>query len=99
VSVVLIHAIPTFSYLWRNVIPSLVEDGLEVLTVDLLGYGDSDKPSDTDAFHGLRWQPGTIVGHDISGGVAQLICVDHLKNVERLMLIDSIAYDSFPNPV
>jgi 2-hydroxymuconate-semialdehyde hydrolase len=109
-SVVLLHGIPTFSYLWRNIIPSLVENGLEVLAFDLLGYGDSDKPNDADlgiasqakriaaALHWLRWRPGTIVGHDIGGGVAQLICADHLKNVERLMLIDSIAYDSFPEP-
>ena len=47
-TVALIHGIPTWSYLWRNVIPSLVQDGLEVIAVDLLGYGDSDKSIGAD---------------------------------------------------
>jgi 2-hydroxymuconate-semialdehyde hydrolase len=109
-AVILIHGIPTSSYLWRNVIPSLTRDGLEVLAIDLLGYGDSDKPSDTDlgiaaqaervatALQKLNCQGGTLVGHDIGGGVAQLMCVDHPACAERLVLIDSIAYDSFPEP-
>jgi pimeloyl-ACP methyl ester carboxylesterase len=37
-SVALIHGIPTWSYLWRNVIPPLIQDGLEVIAIDLLGY-------------------------------------------------------------
>jgi len=36
-TVALIHGIPTWGYLWRNVIPPLVHDGLEVIAVDLLG--------------------------------------------------------------
>jgi 2-hydroxymuconate-semialdehyde hydrolase len=109
-SVVLIHGIPTSSYLWRNVIPLLLRAGFEVLAIDLLGYGASDKPKDADlgiaaqaeliatALHKLRWQRGTVVGHDIGGGVAQMICADRPEIAERLILVDSIAYDSFPEP-
>ena len=109
-SVVLIHGIPTFSYLWRDVIPLLVQAGLGVLAIDLLGYGDSDKPEGADlgiaaqaeriatALRTLEWPRGTLVGHDIGGGIAQLICANAPQDTERLILIDSIAYDSFPEP-
>jgi len=40
----------------------------------------------------------TVVGHDIGGGIAQLIAVDHPDILDRLVLVDSIAYDSFPEP-
>lgn len=109
-SVVLIHGIPTHSYLWRNVAPGLVAAGLPTIAVDLLGYGFSDKPVGVDlgvaaqarilaaALRRLNWRGGTIVGHDIGGGVAQLLAVSHPDLVRRLVLIDTIAYDSFPEP-
>lgn len=40
--IVLLHGNPTSSFLWRNVIPELVESG-RVIVPDLIGQGDSDK--------------------------------------------------------
>ena len=109
-SVALIHGIPTWSHLWRNVIPPLVEDGFEVIAVDLLGYGDSGKPIGADlgiaaqaerlatVLRKLKWGGRAIVGHGIGGGVAQLVCANDLEAAERLILIDTVAYDSFPEP-
>ncbi len=109
-AVALIHGIPTSRYLWRNVIPALVSAGREVIALDLLGYGESDKPMDADlgiqaqsdvvvqALLSLGWQKGTLVGHDIGGGVVQLVAVDHPEILDRLILVDTIAYDSFPEP-
>jgi pimeloyl-ACP methyl ester carboxylesterase len=109
-SVVLIHGIPTFSYLWRNVAPALTMAGLRTIAVDLLGYGRSDKPTGVDlgiaaqarmlatALRLLNCRGGTIIGHDIGGGVAQLLAIDHPDLVHRLVLVDTIAYDSFPEP-
>jgi 2-hydroxymuconate-semialdehyde hydrolase len=109
-SITLLHGIPTYGHLWRNVTPLLVGAGLDVLTIDLLGYGASDKPVGVDlgiaaqadfvaeAFDQLNWPAGTIVGHDIGGGVAQLLAVKKPDVVSRLILIDTIAYDSFPEP-
>lgn len=109
-SVVLIHGIPTWSYLWRNVIPPLIQNGLEIIAIDLLGYGYSDKPIDVDlgvaaqaelvaaVLRKLNWAGGAIVGHDIGGGVAQLMCANDPQAAELLVLVDTIAYDSFPEP-
>ena len=41
--IVFIHGNPTWSYLWRNVMPYLVPYG-RCIAVDLIGYGRSDKP-------------------------------------------------------
>ena len=41
--VVMIHGQPTWSYLWRNIIPYL-EDNHRVIALDLIGFGKSDKP-------------------------------------------------------
>ncbi len=44
--VVLLHGEPTWSYLYRFMIPGLVEGGRRVIAPDLIGFGRSDKPND-----------------------------------------------------
>jgi haloalkane dehalogenase len=44
--VVLLHGEPTWSYLYRSMIPPLAEAGLRVIVPDLVGFGRSDKPAD-----------------------------------------------------
>lgn len=41
--IVMIHGQPTWSYLWRNIIPYLEGDH-RVIALDLIGFGKSDKP-------------------------------------------------------
>ncbi len=41
--ILLLHGQPTWSYLWRDVIPHLESHG-RVIAVDLVGFGRSDKP-------------------------------------------------------
>ena len=41
--ILFIHGIPTSSYLWRNIIPSLSQ-GARCIAPDLIGMGASDKP-------------------------------------------------------
>ncbi len=43
--VVLLHGEPTWSYLYRTMIPPLVEAGYRVLAPDFIGFGKSDKPT------------------------------------------------------
>ncbi|HEU5084976.1 MAG TPA: haloalkane dehalogenase [Acidimicrobiales bacterium] len=42
--VLLMHGEPTWSYLYRHVVPGLVEAGHRVVAPDLVGFGRSDKP-------------------------------------------------------
>lgn len=44
--VLLLHGEPSWSYLYRGVIPILVNSGHRVLAPDLVGFGRSDKPAD-----------------------------------------------------
>lgn len=46
--VVLFHGEPTWSYLWRKVIPPLVDAGFRCIAPDHAGFGRSDKPTDLD---------------------------------------------------
>lgn len=43
--VVLLHGEPTWSYLYRTMIPALTAHGLRAVAPDLIGFGRSDKPS------------------------------------------------------
>jgi haloalkane dehalogenase len=43
--VVLVHGEPTWGYLYRHVVPVLVDAGLRVVVPDLVGFGRSDKPT------------------------------------------------------
>lgn len=40
----LLHGFPDLWYTWRYIIPALLDQGFRVITPDLLGYGQTDKP-------------------------------------------------------
>jgi haloalkane dehalogenase len=44
--VLLLHGEPSWSYLYRGVVPPLVEAGHRVVVPDLVGFGRSDKPTE-----------------------------------------------------
>jgi haloalkane dehalogenase len=105
--VILLHGIPTWSYLYHDVIP-LLEPQCRVLAPDFLGHGYSDKRDQFD--RSLRAQTrmilsfmdtldisqATIVGHDTGGGVALIMAIEHPDRVQRLVLTNVVAYDSWP---
>jgi pimeloyl-ACP methyl ester carboxylesterase len=105
--ILFIHGLGANSYSWRYLAPALARSH-HVLNIDLKGFGGSDKPVDEAygvldqalllatliERKGLRHL--TIVGHSLGGGVA-LALTGHLNltkpdTVERLVLLDSIAY-------
>ncbi len=53
--VLLLHGNPAWCYLYRHMVPGLVERGHRVVALDLMGLGRSDKPLDQDDF--------TMAGH------------------------------------
>jgi haloalkane dehalogenase len=48
--VLLLHGQPTWSYLYRTVIPVLVAGGYRAIAPDLIGFGRSDKPGQRAAY-------------------------------------------------
>lgn len=107
--ILLLHGLPTSSYLWRNVMPALARR-FDTVALDLLGFGDSEKPAGESyrlAAHAervrefldeLHWPDCTVVGHDVGGGVAAMLAGRHGDIVQRLVLVDTICYDNFPVP-
>lgn len=102
----LLHGFPTSSHLWRDLVPILAPR-FRAIAPDLLGYGDSEKPGDPGALtiraqasamrellSALDVEEPAVVGHDIGGGVAQLLALE--GGVKALTLIDSICFDSWP---
>ena len=106
-TILFVHGITTYSFIWRNIIP-FFESDFQVLCVDLLGCGDSDKPlrlSFSVKNHALVLkkfleQLGIerihFVGHDIGGGIGQVFAVNYPGSVYDLTLINSVAYDFWP---
>jgi haloalkane dehalogenase len=64
--VLLLHGEPTWSYLYRHMVPPLVAAGLRVVVPDLVGFGRSDKPAQqadhTYARH-VGWMRELVVDH------------------------------------
>ncbi|MGO4258285.1 haloalkane dehalogenase [Marmoricola sp. RAF53] len=66
--VLLMHGQPTWSYLYRSVVPVLVGAGLRVVAPDLIGFGRSDKPArptDYTFERHIGWVRSLVVGLDL----------------------------------
>lgn len=107
--VLLLHGITTYSFLWEGVLRRLAATGrYDVVAVDLLGCGASDKPLDASyaikahaellgRFAGaLGLERFHLVGHDLGGGVAQIMAVRQRERLRSLSLVNSVGYDYWP---
>jgi haloalkane dehalogenase len=76
--VLLLHGEPSWSYLYRKMVPPLLDAGLRVIAPDLIGFGRSDKPAAVEDYtyaRHLRWLTDLVVGHlDLYDAV--LFCQD-----------------------
>ncbi len=76
-SVLMMHGEPSWSYLYRHMISPVAAAGHRVIAPDLIGFGRSDKPVNTDdysyASH-VAWMVEWFDGLDLSGVV--LFCQD-----------------------
>ena len=70
--VLLMHGEPSWSFLYRHMIPVLVAAGHRVIAPDLVGFGRSDKPTEqsdyTYARH-VEWMRQLVFGHLDLGGI------------------------------
>jgi haloalkane dehalogenase len=100
--VVFFHGEPTWSFLWRKVIPPVRDAGFRCIAPDLPGFGRSDKPVDLDWYtydrhvasvapllEGLDLRDATIVVHDWGGPVGLRLAVEHPDRIARIVVLDT----------
>jgi haloalkane dehalogenase len=100
--VVFFHGEPTWSFLWRKVIPPVREAGYRCIAPDLPGFGRSDKPVDLDWYsydrHTAAVAPllkqldlhdATVVVHDWGGPVGLRLAVEHPDRIARIVVLDT----------
>jgi len=100
--VLLVHGEPTWSYLWRHVIPPLRDAGFRCIAPDHAGFGRSDKPADlawysydrhtellNDLVERLDLRGATIVVHDWGGPIGLRVAVEQPERIDRIVVMDT----------
>jgi haloalkane dehalogenase len=100
--VVFFHGEPTWSFLWRKVIPPVRDAGYRCIAHDLLGFGRSDKPTDIEWYSydahtatvsnllaALDVRDATIVVHDWGGPIGLRVAVEQPDRVKRIVILDT----------
>ena len=49
-TILCIHGHPTWSYIWRHIIPLAIEEDYRIIALDLPGFGKSDKLTEESFF-------------------------------------------------
>jgi haloalkane dehalogenase len=103
-TVLLLHGEPTWSYLWRHIIPPLVAAGHRCVVPDLVGFGRSDKPADRFdytyqthldwlrgvVFDGLDLNDVTLVCHDWGGLLGLRLLAEHPGRFRRAVATNTM---------
>ncbi|HEY2160333.1 MAG TPA: haloalkane dehalogenase [Solirubrobacteraceae bacterium] len=100
--VVFFHGEPTWSFLWRKLIPPVRDAGFRCIAPDLPGFGRSDKPVDMDWYSYDRHtdsvaalldefdlRDATVVVHDWGGPIGLRLAVEHPGRVARMVILDT----------
>lgn len=101
--VLMLHGEPTWSYLYRKMIPLLVEAGHRVICPDLVGFGRSDKPTRIEdhtyarhvewmralVFDVLDLRDVTLVGQDWGGLIGLRLAAEHPERFARLVVANT----------
>ncbi len=100
--VLLLHGEPTWSYLYRAIIPPLVGAGFRCVAPDYIGFGKSDKVVEDDWYvierhvesvrfliEGLDLQETTLVVHDWGGPIGLRQVADMPDRFSRLVILNT----------
>ena len=100
--VVFVHGEPTWSYLWRKLIPPLIDAGYRCVAPDHAGFGRSDKPTDlgwysydrhcelfAELLEHLDLRAATVVVHDWGGPIGLRAAVEQPDRVARMVIMDT----------
>jgi len=101
-TVLCLHGQPTWSYLYRKMIPIFAAAGHRVVAADLFGFGRSDKPVDdalyTFGFHrgmlmrfieALDLQRVTLVVQDWGGLLGLTLPMEYPERIDRLIVMNT----------
>jgi haloalkane dehalogenase len=96
--VLCMHGQPTWSYLYRHMIPILTRAGLRVLAPDLVGFGRSDKPAAREDYtfeRQVAWlnawlrqndvRGATLVGQDWGGLIGLRMVAENPERFARVV--------------
>jgi haloalkane dehalogenase len=97
--VLLLHGEPSWSFLYRTVMPVLADAGLRAIAADLAGFGRSDKPAEISdhsyarhvewiralAFDRLNLHRLTLVGQDWGGLIGLRLVAEHPDRFARVV--------------
>jgi haloalkane dehalogenase len=100
--VLFMHGEPTWSFLWRKVIPPVRDAGFRCVAPDLAGFGRSDKPVELDWYtydrhtevaatllEDLDLRGATVVVHDWGGPIGLRLAVEHPDRIARIVVMDT----------
>ncbi len=102
-----VHGNPTWSFYYRRLLAALPPLGLRAIAPDHIGMGRSDKPADADYPYTLARrvsdltafvdslgldQPLSLVVHDWGGAIALAWAVDHVEQVDKMVLLNTGAF-------
>ena len=105
--IVLLHCYACSLHWWDPMVPLLSEDH-RVITIDLLGFGGSEKPSSgysmedqaglvAEALSQLQVQGAVVVGHSMGAAVATALAEQSSELVDRVVNIDQVPDSSYGN--
>ena len=101
--VLLLHGEPSWSFLYRRMLPPLAAAGLRAIAPDLVGFGRSDKPArpaDHSFARHVEWvrclvedvldlRGSTLVGQDWGGLIGLRLAAEHPDRFARLVLANT----------
>lgn len=112
--ILFLHGNPTWSYLWRNVLPHLTKYG-RCIAPDLIGMGRSDKPAIKYTFlnqakylegfiRSLGLKNITLVIHDWGTALGFHYAMEHEDNIKGIAFFEALmkpykTWEDFPAPL
>jgi len=102
--ILMVHGFASSTYAWQKVAPLLQKKGYHVWTLDMKGFGWSDKPKGAryDAhtlmeevrawMEAVGLRKSTFVGNSLGGAVGVLMALEHPEKIDRLILLDPAGY-------
>lgn len=105
----MMHGMPMWSYLYRNLIPPLVQAGYRCFVPDLMGFGLSGKPDDENAhsvqrhvammsqlIEHLGLRDIVVMGQDWGGPIGLRYAIENKGNVRGLVILNTFV-QRFPS--